>query len=258
MSLVGSLIKLGEALLSVKEPVLIDAGCMLEPFPGLIRTTCENESVCVGIGQAGGGETGGFLIRVHTLKLDDSGIMLTEVMAGTRNNDGKFDPGILIQITKILSAGQVNGLLRASETAFTVGHDRDETRTSGHATCSPQLRERFLPFTGMVGGNATGFADHGDAASAILRGPGVAQRELRIIGQPGGSHDHVLCDGICIVLRQHPQVLQHQWIEILGIQITWQIRLIDSGVQPFLTETCTLRVEVIAFLGPTRPGTVGM
>src|SRR5699024_8827751 len=115
MSLVGSLVKLGEALLSIEEPIFINAGRMLEPFPGLIGATCENERVRIRIGQAGGGQTGGLLIRIHALELDDSGIMLAEVMAGTGDNDGELDPGILIQIAEILGAGQVNGLFRTSE-----------------------------------------------------------------------------------------------------------------------------------------------
>ncbi|GAB3591895.1 hypothetical protein GCM10027580_06440 [Corynebacterium faecale] len=58
----------------------------------------------------------------------------------------------------------------------------------------------------------------------------------------------MLCDAVCIVLGQHPQVLQYQRIKILHIDIAGKIRLVEAGVDAFFAEPGTLWVQSIALL----------
>lgn len=253
----GALIELGEAVLGVEEAVDVEFRSMLEPGAGLVGAAGQDQGIAVGVGQAGTGQACGVEGGVDPLKFNDRGIVLAQVVPGAGDDDGQLDDTVLVQLAEILGAGEVDGLLRAAEATFAVSHDGDETGATGHPAGGTQLRQRLLPLTGVIGGDTVGLPDHRDTPGPVLRGAGVAQSQLRIIGEPGGGHDHVLGHGIGVVLGQHPEILEHQRIEILDVDVAGQIGLIDPGVDPLLAEACPLRVQALALLAVTA-GPVGV
>src|SRR5699024_12653238 len=63
-------------------------------------------------------------------------------------------------------------------------------------------------------------------------------------------HDHMLSSFLSVVLRKNTQVLQNHRIQVIRINIRWQVRVSNATIDTFFTEARTLRSHVasITFL----------
>ncbi len=222
----------GGAVLGVGLAVDVGGRGVEEPLQALVRAARRDQRVGVGVEQARGGRAGAHRIQIRGLQGDDGLIELAQVHPGARHHDPQLAGLVTAEPLCFLAAAELDGPLRPTETTLAVRHHGQQPGTTRHAPRGPQLREGLGPLLGVIGHHTGGLADHRDATGPLPGGPGVGQRQPRIVLEQLDSHHHVPGDGLGVVLVQAQQIPAHGGIEIGGLHVLGQVGLVRAGSAP--------------------------
>src|SRR6185503_18869410 len=104
---------------------------------------------------------------LRQLQADHGGVELAQIAAGTGGDDGQLDRLGTAELARLRTARQVQGTLGAAERTLDVGHHREVPGPTTHPPGRAQLAESLGPLTGVVRGDAGGFANRRDAGCAV-------------------------------------------------------------------------------------------
>lgn len=216
---------------------------MQEPLQAFFGPPGGDESVGVGVEETGGRCTGPLRIEIRRLQGDDGLVVLTEIHAGTGEDDAQLCCLVAGQLAGFLAPAQFERLLGATETAFAVGHDGEQSGTTGHAACCAEFGQRLRPLAGVVGGDAGGLADDRDAAGALTCGASMGERGAGIVVEQATGHHQMPGDGVRVRLVQAQQVATDRRVELGRLDVVGDIRLV---------RTCVATLRCDAFAPATR------
>lgn len=220
------------AVLGVGLIVEIGGGGIEEPLQTVVGAARRDQRVGVGVEQARGGRAGARRVQIGGLQCHDGLVELPQIHSRTGDHDPQLGGLVTGERLRLVTAAELDGPFRPAQTALAVRHHRQQPGTSGHPARRTQLGERFRPFLGVIGHHARGLPDHGDPARALPRGPRVGQREAGIVLEQLDGHYHVPGDGLGVVLVQAEQIAAHRGIEIGGLHVFRQIRLVRTRGAP--------------------------
>lgn len=203
---------------------------MQEPLQAFFGPPGGDESVGVGVEETGGRCTGPLRIEIGRLQGDDGLVVLTEIHAGTGEDDPQLCCFVAGQLASFLAPTQFERFLGATETAFAVGHDGEQSGTTGHATCCAEFGQRLRPFTGVVGSDAGGLADDRDAAGALACGASMGERGTGIVVEQATGHHQVSGDGVRVRLVQAQQITADRRVELGRLDVLRDVRLVRTCV----------------------------
>lgn len=203
---------------------------MQEPLQAFFGPPGGDESVGVGVEETGGRCTGPLRIEIGRLQGDDGLVVLTEIHAGTGEDDPQLCCFVAGQLASFLAPTQFERFLGATETAFAVGHDGKQSGTTGHATCCAEFGQRLRPLTGVVGSDAGGLADDRDAAGALACGASMGERGTGIVVEQATGHHQMPGDGVRVRLVQAQQIAADRRVELGRLDVLRDVRLVRTCV----------------------------
>lgn len=212
---------------------------MQEPLQAFFGPPGGDESVGVGVEETGSRCTGPLRIEIGRLQGDDGLVVLTEIHAGTREDNPQLCRLVAGQLASFLAPAQFERLLGATETAFAVGHHGEQSGTTGHATCCAEFGQRLRPLPGVVGGDAGGLADDRDAAGALTGGASMGERGARIVVEQTTGHHQMPGDGVRVRLVQAQQIAADRRVELGCLDVVGDVRLVRTCI-------AALRCDAIA------------
>ncbi len=107
--------------------------------------------------------------------------MLPEVGTRAGHDDAQLVGGVAGEFGGFGCAGQFDRTFRAADSAFAVGDQRKQGRLAAHPARRAQFGQRLGPVAAVIGRNADGLADCGDAAGPGAGSAGVLQRGLGVV-----------------------------------------------------------------------------
>ncbi len=203
---------------------------MQEPLQAFFGPPGGDESVGVGVEETGSRCTGPLRVEIGRLQGDDGLVVLTEIHAGAGQDDAQLCCLVAGQLASFLAPAQFERLLRATETAFAVGHDGEQSGTTGHAACCAEFGQRLRPLTGVIGGDAGGLADDRDAAGALTGGASMRERGAGIVVEQATGHHQMPGDGVRVRLVQAQQIATDRRVELGRLDVVGDIRLVRACV----------------------------
>ncbi len=115
--------------------------------------------------------------------------MLSEIGSGAGHDDAQLVGVVAGELGGFGAAGQLDRAFRTADAAFAVGDQRKQRRLAAHPAGRAQFGERLGPVAAVIGGDADGLANGGDAAGTSARGTGVGQCGLGILVEEfAGGH----------------------------------------------------------------------
>lgn len=227
---------------------------MQEPLQTFFGPTGRHESIGVRIEQPCRRGTTAVRVEVGGLQGHHGLVVLAEIHAGTSEHDTQFCGVVAGQCACFVAASELEGLLRTSESAFAVGHHGEQAGTAGHPAGCTKLRQSLRPFTGVVGGDAGGLADHCDAAGALACGTGMSERGARVVVEQAACHHQMTCHRVRVRLVQTQQVAADGRIEFGRFDVIGQIRFVRAGFATLRRHTLTSTTGAETTLAAATPG----
>lgn len=134
------------------------------------------------------------------------GVLLPEVLSGTRDDDGHLDLFLATQPGSFLALAPFDRSIRPTERTLDVSHQREQVVAARQPPRRPELVQRLGPLATAVVHDPMNFAHRGDPTGASSRIRCVFQRpvEIAFVREVSGS-DEVLRDTFGVVLGQRPQ-----------------------------------------------------
>ena len=117
--------------------------------------------------------------------------MLPEVGAGAGHDDAQLIGVVPGELGGLGGAGQLDRAFRAADAAFAVGDQRKQRRLAAHPAGRTQFGQRLGPVAAVVGRDADGLANRGDAAGSGAGGAGVSQRGLGVLVEEFAGGDEM-------------------------------------------------------------------
>ncbi len=170
---------------SVGEFLGIDKSRLHEPVTRLVLAAGGKQHLGIGVPNSRRPRIRRFRIQFLAFERRDRSIKLSHVTARSRCDDAHFHAAFDIEATDILRSCECERPFGASQSALTIGHDRQVVRSTGDSGVCAEFGKRFCPLLAMVCGDTACFAHNGDASTAAPRGPCMRQTELPILGFHG-------------------------------------------------------------------------
>ena len=118
--------------------------------------------------------------------------MLSEVGTRAGDDDAQLVGVVAGELGGFGRAGQLDRAFGAADAAFAVGDQRQQRRLAAHPAGRAQFGQRLRPVAAVIGRDADGLADGGDAAGPRRARPGVLQRGLGVVVEEFAGGDEVL------------------------------------------------------------------
>ncbi len=235
--------QLGHPFFSIRVTLEVSSCSVEEPLQSVFDTTSCNEGIGVGVEQPSRSFTGTRCVQILGLQCDNCLIELTEIHAGACDDDPQLRRLVARKQGSLVATAELDRAFWSTQTAFAVGHDSDQTRSTSHSTGSTKLGESFSPFTGVVRGDSGSFTNDRNSAGALTRSASVEQCKFRIFVDELARHDQVTRNCVGVVLVEAEQIPTNGRVQLGGLYVVGQIRFVRSCLLTVAVAVASTRGE---------------